>query len=77
MCFLGIFCVFFVVWKREKTCREVGPRAKLSKIPFFFFLFERCLGLFIASGTFFEETALQGLSASKDLGFLFLKRYET
>ena len=33
MCFLG-------VWKREKTRREAGPRAKLSKIPFFFFIWE-------------------------------------
>ena len=53
MCFLG-------VWKREKTRREAGPRAKLSKIPFFF-LFEKCLELFIAPSAFFEATALGGL----------------
>ena len=51
MCFL----VFGI-----ETRREVGLREKLSKISFFFFWSERCLGLFIATGTFFEATALGG-----------------
>ena len=64
--------VFFVVWKREKTCREAGQKTNFRKKKkkkkekkSVFSLSVGCLGLFIALGMFFEVAALQGPPASK------------
>ena len=63
LCFLG---VFFLVFGREEKCVERMGKRRISEKSFSS-LFVGCLRLFIALGAFFEETALQGLSASKGL----------
>ena len=75
----------FLVFRREKKCIERLGRRRISKKKnkIKCVLSNGCLGLFIASGTFFEVRALVGPPASNllhpwiDLHFQFLKRYGT
>ena len=48
MCFLGVLCVFFGVWKREKRVEKPGREHKNVFLPWF----KGCLGLFIAPTCF-------------------------
>ena len=48
MCFLGVLCVFFSVWNREKHVEKLDKDQKVKKMSSLFWS-KGCLGLFIAS----------------------------
>ena len=61
--FFGVFLGIFLVFGREKKCREELDREKISEkmcVPWSV----GCLGLFIASGTKIEAKAIVGTLAA-------------